>query len=77
MSYTPTLRHLGIGQLLVDAGSLEWGHVEALADGLVIDRRPLVVRLVDQDHYRVLQGKDRFIAAVIRGDREIACRVEL
>lgn len=50
--------------------------VAALLDGSRVDDRPLDVAAVDgTPHYRIRNGRHRYVAALARGDRDIPCTV--
>jgi len=50
-------------------------HVAALADGRIVDDRPVEVRALcgGCERYEILNGRHRYLAAVIRGDEDVEC----
>jgi hypothetical protein len=50
-------------------------HVVALADGRVVDDRPIEVRMLCTgcERYEILNGRHRYLAALIRGEEAVEC----
>jgi hypothetical protein len=61
-----------------DEPPMTWDHVEDLLTGRTVDNRPIYVRPVGANFFRILNGRHRFVAALIRGDRTlVATLIEL
>ena len=70
---TQATLEIPLTHLVIRSGEapMDWTHVEALLEGLVIDLRPIYVSPVEYPYYRILNGRHRFVAAMVRGDETL------
>lgn len=54
-----------------DEPPMTWDHIEALLAGKTVDSRAIYVRPLGRGMYRILNGRHRFVAALIRGDETL------
>jgi hypothetical protein len=72
----PTTTAIPLHHLLVqpDEPPMHGPAILALLDGSRTDPRPVeVVRVAGTPHYRITNGRHRFLAAVLRADPSIDC----